>query len=90
MGGRVIKSKPRLRFPPRGTKNEKPNAKRQYRTDDKLLMSKEARYRSQSDGVLGNLTEKEDFSSRTSRSSKRNCSLRTDVPLIPTVLIVTI
>ena len=77
MEGQVIKSKPRSRsLPPRGTRNEKPNAKRQYRTDDKLLMSKEARYLSQSDGVIGNLTEKEEFSSKTSRSSKRKSQSR--------------
>ncbi|XP_074379212.1 uncharacterized protein LOC141720607 [Apium graveolens] len=65
------KIKPRLRsLPPPGTRNEEVYAEHEHRTDDKLLMSKQARYRSQSDTVHGNVLEKQDFSSKNSRSGK--------------------
>ncbi|KAK1392623.1 hypothetical protein POM88_011679 [Heracleum sosnowskyi] len=62
--------------PPPGTRNEILYAEREYRIDDKLLMPKEVRHRSQSEMVHGNFTENEKFSSKTSRSSKRKSQSR--------------
>ncbi|KAK1392622.1 hypothetical protein POM88_011678 [Heracleum sosnowskyi] len=74
---KLSKIKPRSRSsPPPGTRNEELYAERIHRNDDKLLLSKEARYQSQSDEVHGNFTKKEDFSSKNSRSSKRKSQSR--------------
>ncbi|KAL8125902.1 hypothetical protein AgCh_013270 [Apium graveolens] len=62
-------------LPLTGTGNENLYAECEYRTDDKLLMSKEAMCQSQSDRVHGDFTN-EASSSKSSRSSKRESQSR--------------